>query len=120
MSKPISEIAGDAEDARGRSVSVYRALRPLICASCAIEIACGALFTRRKLSGVEILPRCQKCAPFTFSRSKSSSEMIRAMLEPPAETNNPSPASHPNKQERLNREVEKRLGPALARSRRRR
>lgn len=60
MKASISEIVGKAEDTRGQEVSVYRALRPLLCARCVAEIKEGYLFTRRKLGGINLSPHCQK------------------------------------------------------------
>lgn len=118
MANLISEIVGQAKDVKGGQVAIYRALRPLLCSSCGLEIAAGALFTRRKLGNIRILPRCRKCAPFK-EKVGSRPSLISSLLEPSSSlTDSRSKILNSNKQEKLAREVEKRLGPALARSRR--
>ena len=66
--RAISEIVGRADFAGKDSVVVYRALRLLRCAECDQAIAEGELFTRHTVAGqdLRILPKCQKCAPFTL------------------------------------------------------
>lgn len=69
MKQGISEIVGTAEGADGSRVTVYRALRRLLCAPCGAPIGEGSLFTRRRLEGQQLrtLPLCRKCAPFALS-----------------------------------------------------
>ena len=69
VAKGISEIAGDAFSAGKSRVTIYRALKQLLCAVCDEAISEGALFTRRSLygQGLRILPQCQKCVPFRMT-----------------------------------------------------
>jgi hypothetical protein len=106
--KAVSEIVGRAD---GGS-EVYRALRPLLCATCGAAIGEGTLFTRRKVKGigVRIMPQCRECAPFTFEAgAKKESDLLRALLAQPAD----APPKRPAPEKNLKEEVARRLGPAL-------
>ncbi|MGB7924701.1 MAG: hypothetical protein WCF57_15780 [Pyrinomonadaceae bacterium] len=132
----ISENAGRALFADQSTGVVYRALRPIRCASCDQVIAEGDLFTRHSVfdQGMPILPKCQQCIPFTLAPEdeKTRHPMLDALLSPPAgkssgtestaskRSSSASDAQNQPEQERIAREVRRRLGPALARSKRRR
>jgi hypothetical protein len=119
MKVAISEVVGRAKTHGGEEVSVYRALRELMCASCGRDIACADLFTRRKLGGVSILPRCRKCAPFIWPDKKGSgSELINSLLVSTEEGESRTTRPEPAYSEKIARAVERRLGRALARTRR--
>ncbi len=117
--KAVSEIVGRAE----KGTEVYRALRPLLCATCGAGIVEGALFTRRKVKGigVRIMPQCRKCAPFTLEAGgKKESDLLRALLAEPqaASPERPTPeTSSQTPEKNINEEVARRLGPALRRKR---
>ena len=118
MTKGISEIAGMAESVGKSRVTVYRALKQLLCAACGEAISEGTLFTRRSLygHGLRILPQCQKCAPFKL-RSADKEERQSALLESLLAR---QPARREDeirkRDEGAEREaVERRLGPALRR-----
>jgi hypothetical protein len=131
----ISEIMGRARvaDQSSAVVVVYRALRSIRCASCDEVIAEGALFTRHSVfeQGTPILPKCRKCVPFNVqpAEEKARHPMLDSILSPPAGQSSVS-QSAPSKrsasgsaqdhleQERIAEAVRRRLGPALARSRR--
>lgn len=128
MKKGISEIVAHVDSTSGPKVAVYRALRPLICASCGSEISEGTLFTRHTMAdqGVHLFPQCQACTPFTLP-SSSQSKLIRSLLSSEPEKlvgqsqragkstkQVSSPASH----RKIMEAVQQRLGPALARTRR--
>ncbi|MBA3442206.1 MAG: hypothetical protein H0T92_20295, partial [Pyrinomonadaceae bacterium] len=88
--KAISEVVGHIRVADGSSDAVYRALRPLLCASCGRPIAEGEIFTRRKPPGqhLRLMPQCTDCAPVQFHTSdrKIRSALIEALLSPAPET----------------------------------
>lgn len=131
--RAISEIVGRARVADQNSGVVYRALLTIRCASCDELIAEGDLFTRHPVlaQGMPILPKCRKCIPFTLMSEdeKTRHPMLDSILSPPAGKST-APESAPSKrsansdardqseQERIAEAVERRLGPALARSRR--
>lgn len=134
--RAISEIVGRADLAGKESVVVYRALRLIRCAECDQAIAEGELFTRHTVAGHElrILPKCQKCAPFTLRSEAEGTgrSMLDSLLSTPAGTTplqetppgkqRPS-SSSPQDQEERKRIADKmldRLGPALRHSRRHR
>ena len=132
MEKGISEIAGRVDLASGGNALAYRALRPLLCSTCAAVIAEGALFTRHKVKGigVSIMPRCGQCEPFALKVSKEEkSALLKSLLEGQnaqpsrnsASTANDASQNRSKPQEdkkRLAEEIQKRLGPALKRGRR--
>ena len=120
MKKSISEIAGIADSLGKSSVTVYRALRQLLCARCGSEIKEGALFTRRPLPGygLRILPQCQDCAPFALrSGPRDRSALIESLLVPAA-GEAPAKTGKREQPEKTAVAVEQRVGPALRRTRR--
>ena len=128
MEKGISEIVGRGNLDGGRSLDVYRALRSLLCATCGLEIAEGVLFTRRRVKGIglRIMPQCPKCAPFTLQADKKEkSALLQSLLtEQPADSSrrigasSEADAQAQAKAKSVDEEVQRRLGPALKRSRR--
>ncbi len=110
----ISEIIG--EDTRG--LCIYRALRPLYCHDCGEEIGAGKLFSRWPLAegGLRILPRCRKCVPLSVAeeRTQAGSELVDSLLRSP----DTQAQSSPEREKRIDEELNKRLGPALSRTRR--
>jgi hypothetical protein len=121
MAKGISEIAGEASGIGEPRVVVYRALRAIICARCAETIREGDLFTRRSLPGRElrILPQCRKCVPFEMRAVEDSEQQQSALLKSlltPEPGRNEVRADKPDV---MRETVERRLGPALQRSRQR-
>jgi hypothetical protein len=122
MAKGISEIVGLADGMGKSRVTVYRALKILMCAACGETIGEGVLFTRRSLygQGLRILPKCRKCAPFdlrTFDQNEQrQSALIESLLTPPPE---PSGVKQVRKPGAEREAVERRLGPALRRCRQR-
>lgn len=125
MTKGISEIVGTGEGTGRTSVTVYRALRQLICAPCGAAIPEGTLFTRSSLDGhgLRILPRCQKCAPFTLivdgDTKQPRSMMLESLLAPEVEQDADPSSKEEVDQEAVREAVAKRLGPALRRTRNR-
>lgn len=133
MEKGISEIAGRVNLASGGDAPAYRALRPLLCSTCAAWIAEGTLFTRHKVKGigVSIMPRCRQCEPFSVRASKEEkSALLKSLLagqqaQPLRKADsaaNDSSQHSPEPQgdkKNLAEEVRKRLGPALKRGRHR-
>ena len=144
MDHGISEIYGEGRGADGRAVSVYRALRELLCSACGAAIAEGSLFTRKDLSpfALRLMPRCSECAPFGMAGdavgmspavgddgtpntveaklpegagAKKRSKLIEGLLTPAPETEAPQP---PERSRSVAEKVASRLGPALSRSRR--
>lgn len=121
MTYGVSEIVGSVEVAGGGREQVYRALRPLICASCGAAIEEGALFTRREHKGLalRIMPTCSECVPFEWpdaaSPQRGDSELMNSLLTTPERKEHATPA---NDAQTL-RKAESRLAPALSRSRRR-
>ena len=130
MRDAISEIVGRGKLGKGGSAQVYRALRRLLCSTCGAEIAEDALFTRRSVKGfgLNIMPQCRKCAPFTLQQDqKEKSALLQALLReesPDSSKPESAPASFPQdiaaQEEKRNvaEEVRRRLGPALKRGRR--
>jgi RNase P subunit RPR2 len=121
MAKGISEIAGEAPGVGELRVTIYRALRALICARCAETISEGELFTRRGLhaQGLPILPQCRKCVPFEMRAVEGSERQQSALLKSlltPEPGQNEVRATKPDV---MRETVERRLGPALQRSRQR-
>jgi RNase P subunit RPR2 len=118
MNRSISEIVGTAEGANGARVTIYRALRQLLCARCGAAMTEGTLFTRRAVRGgdLHIFPQCRECAPFVLSTEKrSESALLRTLLSTPVEPPVEPSALRPSE---VAEAVEKRLGPALRRVRR--
>jgi hypothetical protein len=114
MAKGISVIVGEADSGDGAGVPVYRALRPLVCSSCAAAIGEGTLFTRRASadSGLRVAAECMECAPFTWreggGEARSRSPLLESLFTPQAGREcvrrEPGPAAE---------SVKERLGPAL-------
>ena len=117
----ISEIVGAGQTGEGARCVVYRALRPLFCDTCGVEIAEGQLFTRWPLPSqkLNIMPRCLKCVPFKFDESEarrtSESALLKSLLKSQQETQARAPDADSSK---IAEAVERRLGPALSRVRR--
>jgi hypothetical protein len=110
---------GEAFGAGGAGVTVYRALRQLICAACGGTIREGDLFTRLLLpgQGLRIVSRCRGCAHFTWrDDAREETDLIKALLTPPAGGGKPE-AGSPARRKEVFRAVMKRLGPALGRAR---
>lgn len=120
MAKGISETSGEALLADGTSVKLYKALRPLVCAACAGSIKEGELFTRSKLAGLPLAPRCYRCAPFKMKAESAGtkSALLNALLDTSYASKSGSQTATATEQIRVRREMEKRLGPALRRARR--
>ncbi len=122
VKKGISEIVGTADSLGKSGVTVYRALRLVLCARCGAEIKEGALFTRRTLagSGLRILPQCHGCVPFTLrSGTRDRSALIESLLAPATEEALVTVRKH-ERSEKTAEAIEQRLGPALRRARQRR
>ena len=121
MAKGISEIAGLGEGVGEPRVTVYRALKVLICARCGETISEGELFTRRSLDGQgpRILPQCRKCVPFDLRAAdkleRRQSALLEALLTPQPDLDE----VQVRKPDAGREAVERRLGPALRRCRRR-
>lgn len=121
MAKGISEIVGEASGAGDSRVTVYRALRQIICAACGETIGEGVLFTRRSLyeQGLRILPQCQQCVPFDVraagENERRQSVLLESLLTPQPEPNEVR-IHNPDAEREA---VERRLGPALRRCRQR-
>ncbi len=113
----ISEVAGEALLANGEGAKAYRALRPVFCTGCTNVINIGDLFTRVELRRIQLLPRCMECAPFEIKPEEEgrAEALIKTLLSPSSTGNEISPSEN----ERAREEVQKRIGPALKRVRRR-
>lgn len=121
MKQGISEIVGEAHGTGQSKVTIYRALKELLCAACGEPIREGTLFTRRSLDGqgLRILSQCQKCAPFNLhsvvKKEQRRSALLESLLTP-----RPEPSEVQVHNPGAEREaVERRLGPALRRCRKR-
>lgn len=134
MKSGVSEIVGRAvfgDDTRG---TVYRALRPLWCASCSNVVAEGEMFTRERRTGqgLRLWPRCRACRPFALGLDRQTrSSLLQTLLTPveqdeAANENHSGPPSATtgaqqettDKRQKAAEEMRRRLGPALERSRR--
>ncbi len=121
MKKGISSIVGQTTDAEGESIPLYRAERSLTCSACGADIPAGEIFTRRAPDGqrLRIYAQCRKCAPLSQDEKKDSG-MIQMLLSPEGQSA-PAPSSNSEARQRtIAQEVERRLGPALRYSRRKR
>lgn len=127
MKSGVSEIIGQAVFGDGTKASAYRALRPLVCASCGGLVAAGEMFTRERRDGqaLRLWPRCQACAPFAIETSKPArSALLKALLTPAeplreaAETPAPQESATNDERRKTIEAMRKRLGPALERTRR--
>jgi hypothetical protein len=138
----VSEIVGQAVFHDGTRGTVYRALRPLWCASCSSVVAEGEMFTRDSQAGrgLRLWPRCRACLPFALGldREQTSSPLLQTLLRPVEldqaanETDDgKESAPHDGQQENTNEQrkandkrqkideaMRRRLGPALERTRR--
>ena len=120
MAQGVSEIVGRADGPGGSGVTVYRALKPLLCAPCGEPIGEGTLFTRRGLPGLgSRIPRCRECAPFDLlaggDQEQPRPALLESLLTPRPEPNETRVRDSDAEKEA----VERRLGPALRRCRRR-
>lgn len=124
----ISELVGEGAGLKGRRSKIYRALRELLCSSCGTPISEGALFTRETIRqfGLRLMPRCRECAPFEFEGVSGAkrSKLLENLLNAPAETTE-RPAAETKRRPgddapTRNEGAASRLGPALARGRRKR
>jgi len=120
MKMAISEIVGRAQDVQGKEVTVYRALRSLLCAPCGAEIPEGALFTRRRRAGIRIAPCCPACVSFELRRdTHATSPLIDFLLEAESGTGHPPKTADAAQRAVIAKEVERRLGQALDHCRKR-
>ena len=120
MKTGISEIVGAGRGAEGARVKVYRALRQILCARCGAAIREGELFSRRsyqgQAGGLRIMPQCRECAPFEMHGDVGArSELLDSLLTGSGEGS--AERVEPQRKEDVEA-VEKRLGPALRRVRR--
>jgi hypothetical protein len=115
----ISEIYGEGSDAAGRQTPIYRALRTLLCSACGTPIPSGSLFTRKSIPqfALRILPRCRRCAPFEVTAEGRPEEPGPGLLGSLLSGEEPE-KNAPERPAGVDEEVERRLGPALSRSRR--
>jgi hypothetical protein len=109
---PHSERAGEAVLDTGRQAAPYRALRELSCSRCGAVIRVGELFTREAEPGSDLplIRLCHGCAPFT------KGDGLLDVLLAPGRGEEPRPTAAPGD---AREKVMARLGPALARGRRR-
>lgn len=135
--KGISERVGRAADSSSTTTTrhgvVYRALRGLVCTKCGTVIGEGELFVRRPLgdSQLPLLMLCRGCAPVSLPHSEDAAgeSLLQAVLTPgPQQARSPHEARQPHTgtvcstvdlhtKPAAEAEVERRLGPALARCR---
>jgi hypothetical protein len=124
MKQGVSELLGDGMTAQGASAKVYRALRPLLCERCGVQIPEGELFTRWPIAEqfVSIMPRCRACVPFEFAEQVATpnrSPLIRELLGQQGQPDRGEDTTARPAQTNVAREnMEKRLGPALRWTRR--
>jgi hypothetical protein len=137
MKKGVSEIIGQAVFGDGSKAAAYRALRPLVCASCGARVEGGEMFTRASLAGqsLRLWPRCQACLPFALVSAESGSGATRSslikFLLTPAEAGPATALTEDEKERATSKEknanderrkalvaMRRRLGPALERARR--
>ena len=114
--KPQSVKLGPVVSIAGVRVPVHRALRSLCCAECGTQIAVGEVFTRWPLPGAEHLfamPKGECCAPFAFTAE--TSPLLQALFTQQQAA--AKPPSHDISDE-TRQAFQARLGPALARIRR--
>lgn len=129
MKSGVSEIIGQAAFGDGTCGKVYRALRPLLCASCSRLIAAGEMFTRSRLEGQQfrLWPRCEACVPFALDSGKPErSSLLKVLLTPVEPEKATTGFEHTDKSERaandkrlkIDESMRQRLGPALERAHR--
>lgn len=130
MKRFVSQIIGEAHLVDGSRRAAYRALRPLLCSDCAAGMTEGELFTRWPVPGLEldVMPRCLRCAPFRADAAGGGtrSRLLSALLSHDGRdtktvtSGGAEKVSRPPHDESVERAVEHRLGPALARCRKKR
>jgi hypothetical protein len=134
MEHGISEIFGEGVDRAGRATPVYRALRELLCSGCGAIIPEESLFTRKTLPqlALRILPRCRECTPFELPAGDPGkrSKLLDSLMSPARETGDGQPETGGEQETAakqkddprrdVSAEIERRLGPALSRGRRKR
>ena len=128
MKSGVSEIIGQAVYGDGSRGTVYRALRPLFCASCSGVVAAGEMFTRDRHAGqgLRLWPRCQACVPFALTPggSQPRSSLLKSLLTPTKHEQAAIPKPVSNEREAHDKRAKtieamrQRLGPALERTRR--
>ncbi len=141
MKSGVSEIVGQAVFSDGTRGTVYRALRPLWCASCSSVVAEGEMFTRDRQAGrgLRLWPRCRACLPFALGLdTEPRSPLLQTLLtpvelDPAANETHDGKASAPHegqqetddeqrkaddKRQKIDEAMRRRLGPALERTRR--
>jgi hypothetical protein len=130
MKSGVSEIIGQAILEDGTEGTAYRALRPLVCATCGGLIAAKELFTRDRQAGgqrLRLWPRCRACLPFALAPvTKPRSALLESLLTPAGQPQEQLSKGAPGAKERdekggrdeIMEAVRQRLGPALARTRR--
>ncbi|HEV7861019.1 MAG TPA: hypothetical protein VGO91_20535 [Pyrinomonadaceae bacterium] len=119
----MSELLGEGMTAQGASAKVYRALRTLLCERCGGQVNEGELFTRWPLAEqfLRIMPRCRACVPFEFAErceTPGRSPLIEELLSQPGQPEQAEDAAAKASQQDVERNIEKRLGPALRWTRR--
>ncbi|MBD0326390.1 MAG: hypothetical protein ICV68_08160 [Pyrinomonadaceae bacterium] len=144
MKSGVSEIVGQAVFQDGTTGTVYRALRPLLCASCSSVVAEGEMFTRDAQSerGLRLWPRCRACLPFALGLDRldkrTRSSLLQTLLTPVEQDKaadetrsveafaatdeqqkaTDEPQETKDKRRKATEAMRQRLGPALARTRR--
>lgn len=118
VTQGVSEIVGSVNVEGRGSEKVYRALRPLICASCGVAIEEGALFTRREHASfaLHIMPTCAECVPFTWPEDATRPDEGSSLIESLLTTTQDSERVHSVTDTPTQKKVESRLAPALSRS----
>lgn len=122
VTQGVSEIVGSVNIAGRGSEKVYRALRPLICASCGAAIEEGALFTRREHANfaLRIMPTCAECVPFTWPEDATRQDESPSLIESLLTTTQDSERGPSMTDTQSQKKVESRLAPALSHSLRKR
>ncbi len=130
MKSGVSEIIGQALFGDGSKGTAYRALRPLVCATCGGVIAAEEMFTRDQQAAgqrLRLWPRCQACLPFALAQdTKPRSPLLASLLMPPEQEQQQASTAAPTAQEQDENEarsetlaaMRRRLGTALDRARR--
>jgi hypothetical protein len=130
MKSGVSEIVGQALLSDGTKADAYRALRPLICASCGGVVAAQAMFTRAAVGasgqGLHLWPRCHACVPFALAPAgPKRSPLLQSLLAPTEQeetaanlTRNATEQAKDDKRGNSVEAMRRRLGPALEHSRR--
>lgn len=129
MKSGVSELIGQAAFGDGTRGKAYRALRPLLCATCSRLIAAGEMFTRDRQAGqqLRLWPRCAACVPFALdSGNPERSSLLKSLLTPTEQEKvsndvvnlDESERAANDKRLKIDESMSKRLGPALEHSRR--